>query len=831
MEVKRTVILPRGSRFLLLLLTVGLLGACDAGGGSTPEDTGSGSVDVVEDVPGLPDSGGLPDTVGQDVGKPDTQVVDVPVAPDVPVEPDVSVQPDIGEDVYVPPACPEGDTCDDGDPCTEDDVCDADGNCVGTAISCDDGRACTRDFCDATGACATELLDDWCLIDAVCYEAGALAEDVICHHCDPTESVVDWVPVDNGHVCNDQDACTIDDHCFAGACVSDESVSCPASTDCVLHACDFDSGDCVETLLSGTACDDGDACTIADTCDAGTCTGEALVCPEAATCESVSCDSELGCRTERLDDVSCDDGNACTVDDTCLTGDCVGTSIDCDDGNDCTADSCNYLLGCDHEAIENLCCSGGQSRCDDGDPCTEDTCSDTGGCQHSQVIGACDDGNACTEDDVCDADGTCAGVERDCDDDNVCTADSCDSGWGCLHDPVSGDCDDGDPCTVAGRCVGGSCVSDPMDCDDGDPCTLDSCSEGVCAHELSVGLACNDGDACTIEDACQADGQCAGTTNECNDDDPCTTDLCNSLTGCYHGAVDNALAILCDDGDECTLDDTCVDGLCVGSPGGCACVPELSPDANKINALEIGINGHPGNGLDVDGDPTTCAPTTAGCSEGIDNSMAGLSGAANGPLGDAVADGSLFLLFEHIALQTDGSPYTLALLIGEPVSETCDFQAETCDYLVQRSSFDEESCDPLILFAGATITDGVLDAGGPDATFPFQIPIQDGLVLEVVIYSAHIVADVTMAGDDVAELDGVIAGAIPKQQLIDAVEAVPEETFTEIGITKSFVLTLVDALITNDIDTDGDGTADAASIGIPFHAIGATLAGLEAVEE
>ena len=39
--------------------------------------------------------------------------------------------------------------------------------------------------------------------------------------------------------------------------------------------------------------------------------------------------------------VVCDDGSACTENDTCSAEACVGTDVNCDDGNGCTDDSCD----------------------------------------------------------------------------------------------------------------------------------------------------------------------------------------------------------------------------------------------------------------------------------------------------------------------------------------------------------------------------------------------------------------------------------------------------------------------------------------------------------
>ena len=731
-------------------------------------------------------------------------------APDVPLPP-----PD------VPLSCPEGATCDDDDPCTLDDRCDAEGVCAGTPRVCDDGRACTEDRCDETGSCAARLADGWCLIDAVCREAGAAAPATPCLVCDPAVDGARWSEDDDA-TCDDGDACTLDDHCDGGGCVASEVVVCPPDETCVAYACDAATGGCPGSPRAG-GCDDGDACTTGDRCVEGACAGDPLVCEVDSFCLVASCDPALGC-VETPVGGACEDGDACTLGDTCVEGSCVpGDPPDCDDDNSCTTDSCHPLLGCDHVAVDSACCVDGLPACDDGNPCTQDDCTADGACTNLPFVGPCDDGDACTGDDACDELGACAGGPLDCDDGNPCTTDGCDVWLGCRHAPAEGACDDGDPCTSGDRCHNGRCIGVPVDCDDGVDCTLDRCDEsGSCQHELTAGLLCDDGDACTRDDVCDAAGACDGEPLACDDGNDCTDDACDAATGCVY--TPNALA--CDDGDECTTDDACVGGACAGTPGGCACQPELAEVVNKVTSLAIGDAGVPGSGLDVDGDPTTCQPQVTGCSGGVDNSMAGLAGLANAPLGQAVADGSVMLLFEHLDFASDGSPYVLALLTGDVDDPAgCDFQTETCAYLAEPASFDEETCAPLIVFDNATLVGTDFDAGGPGYTFPFQIPFQ-GLELAVEIFNARIVGTATLEGDDLVALDGIIGGAVPKQQLIDAVNALPDEVFEQIGFTKDFVLQMLGILIQDDIDTNGDDVPDAASIGIIFSAIDGTLTGV-----
>ena len=215
---------------------------------------------------------------------------------------------------------------------------------------------------------------------------------------------------------------------------------------------------------------------------------------------------------------------------------------------------------------------GGVLNCNDGDPCTVDSCDEHLGCVHTPSTGdACNDGDACTLNDVCNA-GVCEPGPLDCTD-NTCTA-RCDDGNDCTDDGCAAGactttnnvvpCDDGDECTTGDSCNGlGACVGGaPPICDDGDPCTADSCDSllGCVEPAGAAGIACDDGDACTSNDQCDGVGACqGGGATDCNDNNPCTDDFCNSAGGCVNVANTGP----CSDGDACTVGDQCAGGLCV----------------------------------------------------------------------------------------------------------------------------------------------------------------------------------------------------------------------------------------------------------------------------
>lgn len=74
-----------------------------------------------------------------------------------------------------------------------------------------------------------------------------------------------------------------------------------------------------------TTCDDGNACTEGDTCTGGACLpGPATTCQDDNPCTTDACDPASSC-VFSPNDLPCDDGMACTSNDTCKSGSCTGT--------------------------------------------------------------------------------------------------------------------------------------------------------------------------------------------------------------------------------------------------------------------------------------------------------------------------------------------------------------------------------------------------------------------------------------------------------------------------------------------------------------------------
>jgi cysteine-rich repeat protein len=166
----------------------------------------------------------------------------------------------------------------------------------------------------------------------------------------------------DGATCNDSNACTQTDTCVAGSCTGGNPVVCTALDQC--HdpgTCAPGTGTCSNpNKADGATCDDSNACTQTDTCTAGACTGgNPVVCTALDQCHDPGvCFPGTGLCTNpnAADGTTCDDGNSCTLSDTCTAGVCAGTSPMCGDGT--------LQSGCGEQ-------------CDDGNTTNYDGCSAT----------------------------------------------------------------------------------------------------------------------------------------------------------------------------------------------------------------------------------------------------------------------------------------------------------------------------------------------------------------------------------------------------------------------------------------------------------------------
>ena len=274
------------------------------------------------------------------------------------------------------------------------------------------------------------------------------------------------------------------------------------------------------------------------------------------------------------------DGNLCNGTLECADGECqvnLDTVVTCPEPDDCSQE---YVCQEDSGECEPVPEEDG-TECDDGEACTAGDSCLGGECVAGDeiVCEACEldaDCGILDDDDECNGTYACIDAVCQVDPDTVvvcppsdgqqCVDNVCQPANGqCATEPAGNGepCDDENPCTEEDICQAGQCFGKPAVCDDENPCTADSCDPeaGGCQHEGQDGLDCDDLNNCTWGDIC-LEGQCLGQPEDCDDDDACTEDSCDPESGCINSPV------VCDDGLFCNGQESCdvVAGCLAGEP-------------------------------------------------------------------------------------------------------------------------------------------------------------------------------------------------------------------------------------------------------------------------
>ncbi len=339
-----------------------------------------------------------------------------------------------------------------------------------TAAGCDDGLACTDDFCGALGC-------DHLPVDARCEDGQECTDDV----CDPTAGCLH---PPNAAGCDDGLFCNGLDHCDLGTCSGHASLGA-----CAPLACDEDTDRCLDCSTSADCPSPTfgsfSACTYASACDPS---GTQSRIVRTFECLSTVCVASDGpetrsCGTRSTEGVTCmasrcDTAGACSYPRTCATSGSAPET--CHDfqcmGGTCTDTFYASSAPCTRPT-DGIACDDGIA-CTSPDLCSGDVCRGGGTCDAGiSDASSCSDGFACTDDVVGDAGCTFIPNDTFCDDAIGCSIESCaptapgHDVRGCVHD-FSGCMPDG-----GGPRDGGSapCVSMPSLCDTVAPCTIGSC--------------------------------------------------------------------------------------------------------------------------------------------------------------------------------------------------------------------------------------------------------------------------------------------------------------------------------------------------------------------
>ena len=481
-------------------------------------------------------------------------------------------------------------------------------------VPCNDGEKCTLDTCDTvTHDCTYEWIET---ADGKCCNASMADPDAVCdddlfcttdycnlggEHCVSIESTdPNCCEKDPDPNCDDGNDCTIDS-CLAHECrhgpVADPLCcnpgdSCddgnPCTDDaCVESKCTYTANDLANCCVHHTDCGPGGTWDDEDPSTLDYCAGyQCQHTKDPSYCECVGNLDDCAAGDTKIEFPCATDDKLCT-NDKCTNQKCLHPPIPqcceddsgCKDTNVCTTDSCNpETLKCEIVTIPPPLCCNTDSECDDENPCNVDSCINHT-CRHGPNVNLPD----------------CCLVDADCTDSSDCTVEYCNvAAKTCVkdlvvpHDPTccwtALNCDDDNSMTID-KCVNNQCVNKPdklvcslplYPCQDNNPCTENICNEdtGVCSYP-------------TIDLCCIKDSDC--TVPSKTDGNPCTEDKCNTETNvCYFTPIveccpDDAY---CEGtGTSCTTD-TCVNNACkhIQKPGCC----ESNSDCNDNNNCTLG---------------------------------------------------------------------------------------------------------------------------------------------------------------------------------------------------------------------------------------------------
>ncbi|MFH1532228.1 MAG: Ig-like domain-containing protein, partial [Pseudomonadota bacterium] len=272
-------------------------------------------------------------------------------------------------------------------------------------------------------------------------------------------------------------------------------------------------------------------------------------------------------------------------------------------------------------------------------------------------------------------------------------------------------------------------------------------------------------------------------------------------------------------------------GFCGVCPFGESCSEAGSCEAgcvvsSKLTQFVPGVGGHPGEALDVDAEPATCAPVND-CEQGLDNEASTFLAALVDFFPGALEGGDAMILLSASGPLQAEVPFTLGLFAVDLVAPLdCDVQTQTCDYAPiaggPPAQFDNAQID----------AQGLLTAGGP--AYDVMVPCRaapwacigfwtQGEVTGAYTQAYNVQIEAATEGDGCGPLtltEGVIGGAISKAAMIEALDAVPAD---QLPLDKDMILGMLNMLLVADIDVDGDGDMEGVSVGMKIAGIPANL--------
>lgn len=294
---------------------------------------------------------------------------------------------------------------------------------------------------------------------------------------------------------------------------------------------------------------------------------------------------------------------------------------------------------------------------------------------------------------------------------------------------------------------------------------------------------------------------------------------CHFVDGrCIHAGIANCES--CAEGSLCSPaypEPTCVDGTCE---------PPVTFGAGAVKLVALSIATEE-RGCDLDGDGKP------------DNRFAKVTGQVdlNGELAKAIEADLVTMLLEPSEPDWDAAPgkFEASLWFGTlaPQSKQCSTTSldAICTYTVSRASYDPATLNPTcgnwLRFRDLERKGAEVASPNPGVALDMVVPVDAGGWL-LQLLGARLDATASKAAVEGPglgpRLDGRLCAAVPKADLLLAIDTLPPETIANFG-GATVVKKVLDGIVEADLDADGDGDAESVSMALEWTAIPARIVG------
>ena len=103
--------------------------------------------------------------------------------------------------------------------------------------------------------------------------------------------------------------------------------------------------------------------------------------------------------------------------------------------------------------------------------------------------------------------------------------------------------------------------------------------------------------------------------------------------------------------------------------------------------------------------------------------------------------------------------------------------------------------------------------GTSTAPVVFPLPLM-GTTSSLTLEKAALQGTVSGPGGWTSTTKGLLCGAMKQSEIMDAIDAMPESTFKDLGLDKASAKAILGSMLKPDIDVDGDGEFESVSVAL-----------------